>query len=212
VSPPPPNLPAAAQARRQAAAILHESRFRGSSVPRPLHGLLQTIGAGLRDPAHAISRAVDDLGRHLPGGRPVAWALVAILLAGAVGLIARFAGTGLLGRRSAQAGGGSELGPRAPTTAELLLEAERAEREGRWEPALRLRFRAGLAGLADREGVRSPASRTSGELSRALGSADFDALAGRFDEIVYGGRAAADEDVEDARRRWPLVLARGQRR
>ena len=49
----------------------------------------------------------------------------------------------------------------------------------------------------------------SGTLSdQKLRSEDFDALAHTFDDVVYGGRAAEDADVEEARSRWRQVVAR----
>ena len=46
------------------------------------------------------------------------------------------------------------------------------------------------------------------EVSRKLRSEDFDALALTFDDVVYGGRAAEDADVEEARSRWRQVVQR----
>jgi Domain of unknown function (DUF4129) len=196
----------AAAARHQAASILHGSRYRGSSVPRPLHGVLQALGNGLQSAGHAISRAVDAVGSHLPGGAPVAWAILALgvlVLAALVGRLA--AGTVAQGRvrrdRAATAA--------AASAADLLDGAHAAERAGDFTLALRLRFRAGLVALAERGRVRSPASLPSGELSRRLSSEDFDALAHRFDEVAYGGGAAGAQDVEDARARWRELLKEG---
>ena len=45
-------------------------------------------------------------------------------------------------------------------------------------------------------------------MSRKLRSEDFDALALTFDDVVYGGRAAEDADVEEARSRWREVVKR----
>jgi hypothetical protein len=80
--------------------------------------------------------------------------------------------------------------------------AEEAEAAGDHALAVRLRFRAGLLRL----GIRP--SQPSGEVARTLRSEDFDALARTFDEVIYGGRAARAADSEEARRRWPAVVAR----
>jgi Domain of unknown function (DUF4129) len=40
-----------------------------------------------------------------------------------------------------------------------------------------------------------------------LRSERFDALARRFDEIVYGGRPAGEEDVKVARQEWVALLS-----
>jgi Domain of unknown function (DUF4129) len=193
----------AAEARRQAASILHESRYRGSSVPRPLHGALETIGDGLRSLGHAITNVVDDLAGVLPGGTAVAWTVVGLLVLAATVVVGRLAARTVATDRGRRASAAA-----APTLSadQLRARAEEAERGGDYALALRLRFRAGLVELADRDLVRSPALLTSGELSRRLSSADFDALAGRFDEVAYGGRPAAADDVADARARWGELL------
>jgi hypothetical protein len=192
----------AAEARRQAASILHESRYRGSSVPRPLHGVLETIGDGLGSVGHAITTVVDDLARVLPGGPAVAWTVVGLLVL-AVAVVA-----GRLAARRVAAGRGVRAAAATPalSAGQLRARADEAERGRDYALALRLRFRAGLVELAERDLVRSPALLTSGELSRRLSSADFDALAGRFDEVAYGGRPAAAGDVADARARWGELL------
>jgi hypothetical protein len=193
----------AAAARHQAASILHDSRYRGSSVPRPLHGVLQTIGNGLQSAGHGIGRAVDAVGSHLPGGAPVAWAILALAVLVLAALVGRFtAGTVAQGRLRRDRAAAAPV----VSAAELLHSAQAAERAGDFALALRLRFRAGLVALAERGRVRSPASLPSGELSRRLSSADFDALAHRFDEVAYGGGTAGAQDVADARARWHDLL------
>jgi hypothetical protein len=195
----------AAAARHQAETILRESRFHGSSAPHPLRPLLQSLGDALQSAERGLERAITRLGAHLPGGTVTAWALVIIVLGVIIACVARMIGARTIGRRTRHLGDGSLAEP-PPTAAVLEARADAAERERRYELALRLRFRAGLAGLAERERVRSPDSRASVEISRELVSEDFDVLAGRFDEVVYGGQPARDDDVQEARRRWPAVL------
>ncbi len=196
-----------AGARRAAASILHQSRFRNPAVPRPLHGVLAAIGDGLRGAAHAVVHRIDVIGRAIPGGAAVLWVVLAVLLGGVALAVGRAASRRTLSRRAARDATVAD----ALTAAELERRAEAAENAGRFDEALRLRFRSGLTSLADRDVVRSPSSRPSGELSRALSSSDFDALARRFDEVVYGGDRADAGDVADARRRWSELLGAGTR-
>jgi hypothetical protein len=195
------------RARQAARAILRERRFHNPSVPRPLHGVLTTIGNGLRHAGHAVVHVVDALGAHVPGGAPVLWVILGLLVCAAAGLLARGRADTVLGRHHR-----ATAAVRPPTAGELEARADVAEAAGRLKDALRLRFAAGLQTLSEAELVSSPATRPSGELARQLRSADFDALAGRFDEVVYGGDAARDEDVREARRRWPQVVEQGRRR
>lgn len=192
-------------ARRAAAAILHESQFRAPSVPRPLHGLLTAIGNALSSVGHAISRVVDSVGSGVGLAPTVVWILLALIVAG-VGVVA----TRRAARRRARSdrsllAGGSE---RRETPAELERGADAAERDGRFDDAVRLRFRAGLGRLAERDAIAAVSSTPNAQLARIVDSPDFDALAARFDEIAYGSDAATAGDVESARRRWQTVLGR----
>ena len=196
----------AAAARRAAASIVREGRFRASSVPRPLHGVLQAIGGALRSAARAVGHQIDALGHGIPGGTVAAWILVALALGAAAMALGRVASRRGLRRRRASGDGAATD---AATAAALMREAEEAERRACYDEALALRFRAGLIGLSDRELVRSPGSLPSGQLSRVLRSADFDALARRFDEVAYGGDPAGAADVAEARERWREVLDSG---
>jgi hypothetical protein len=90
---------------------------------------------------------------------------------------------------------------------ELERLADAAEREGRLDHALRLRFRAGLLRLGDRGAIRYRPSLTTNEVRRALGSESFDELARAFEAVAYGGRDASPPDLETARRTWPQVVA-----
>jgi len=90
----------------------------------------------------------------------------------------------------------------------LERAADRAERDGDWERAVRLRFRAGLLRLDRRHVIDYRPSLTTGEVARAVGSPAFADVGERFDAIAYGGRPAAREDAEHARRGWAEVLGR----
>lgn len=71
---------------------------------------------------------------------------------------------------------------------------------------MRLRFQGGLLGLGERAVIDFAPSMSNGEVSRALHSERFDALARRFEEIVYGGHPAEEEDVMVARQEWRRLL------
>ena len=88
----------------------------------------------------------------------------------------------------------------------LERAADAAERDGDLDRAVRLRFRAGLLRLGDRGAIRYRPSVTTGEVRRTLGSQRFDDLAGTFEAVAYGGRAAEGPDVDASRREWPRVL------
>lgn len=131
------------------------------------------------------------------------------LIAAAVVLVAALAAA-----RTARRRGGrfAELARAARARAredprELDRLADEAERAGDLERALRLRFRAGLIRLVRQGAIPPRESLTSGEIRRLLRIRDFDRLARAFDEVVYGGRRAEPADLEDARARWPRVLA-----
>lgn len=198
-----PAGPPVADAQASARSIVSERRFHGSAVPRPLHRPLHWLGGELH-------RAYDWVTSRLPGGARVFW----ILVAGAVVAIAALAASSLGRRRRGRLvePGGSSRRPAAEDPRRLEREADEAERRGDYERALRLRFRGGLLRLAGSEAIPPRASLTNGEIARRLGSASFGRLALDFDEVVYGRRAAAGEDVARARDAWPRVLEESRSR
>jgi len=183
----------AAEARQ----ILDQRRFRGSSVPRPLHGALAWIGEKLAWPF----RRLDGL---VPGGSSVLWVVLAAIV---VGVAAAFAS-----RIAARRGGvrierdAARRGLRADDPAALERHADEAERGGDLSLALRLRFRAGLLRLARARAIPPRASVRTGEVRHALRSRDFDELARAFDEVAYGGRAARADELDAAKTTWPRVV------
>ena len=192
-------------ARRDAEAVLDGRRFQPSRVPRPLAGILGTIGGWLEPVADPLGRlwgrVADNLASQL--------VLVAVVFGVAVAISLR-----LLGRRSPRALARSRaigvdaegLDPDA-----LEREAASAEQAGDLDRAVRLRFVAGVLRL-DRAGAISyRSSMTSGQLASMLRSASFAELAAAFDEIAYGGRPAGESDVRTARTTWPKVLAEARR-
>jgi hypothetical protein len=194
-------LDSSTAARQAARSILSEGRFHSSSVPDPLHGVLVRIGQLVDDPLSAVGRLFHRLGSVLPGGVAGAWAAAAglvIVLTG--GLALHRARTRLANTETA-----SEVAH--PLAGDLERAAERAEREGRWDEAVRLRFRAGILRLGELDGYRHTDATPNHSLARMLGSESFDQLTRRFDEIVYGGQEATSVDAEAQRRAWPELIA-----
>jgi hypothetical protein len=196
--------PNAALARRQAREILAEPRFHAAPVPQPLHGALHTLGRLLEAPLEAVEELVSSLAPSVPGGKPVVWAVLAVALLVVGGLLAaRYLRRSLAEPRHELLDG--QAMPPA-TARELEADATRAEDERRYADAVRLRFRAGLVRLAERDMLVLVDSTPNVEVGRLLASGHFDRLARDFDEIVYGGRAARPEDAESARREWRDLL------
>jgi hypothetical protein len=189
-------------ARDEARSILAQRRYRGSSVPRPLHGVLHWLG----EKFSFVGRAFHWLGDRIPGGDNTLWTILAALLVGGAAGVAF-----LLARRRAVgqlAGAEASRAERGADSRELERLAAEAERRGDLETAVRLRFRAGLLRLARARAIPPRDSITTREVRRTLRLPEFDALAADFDEIVYGRRDPRERDVEAARRDWPRVLAK----
>jgi hypothetical protein len=193
----------APEARRLASAILAEPRFHAPRVPRPLHGALHSLGSVLDAPLRALGDLITALGTIFPGGVAAVWIALALLAVGGGILLAR---RYIRSTPAAPRANGAALEESPDTPTDLLAAAQRAERAGRLDEAVRLRFRAGLLALAQRGAVEDVACAPNGQLAAALHSDRFRRLAGRFDEIAYGGAAAAQDDVEAARREWPALL------
>jgi hypothetical protein len=197
----------AERARERAEEILSEGRFQEPDVPRPLQGPLDALGRGLEKLANWFDSNFGGFVDWLPGGPTVGWTAVsALVLAAGIVLALRIAeprGRDLERRRAE-----AEAGDR-PDPGELEREADRAERSGELERAIRLRFRAGVLRLEERGDVDLRPPLTSGILARRLRSPEFEALARRFDEIAYGGRAAEPVDATLAKQVWSDVLKRG---
>jgi Domain of unknown function (DUF4129) len=104
---------------------------------------------------------------------------------------------------------GPGVAPEGPVA--LERRADEAERARDHALAVRLRFRAGLMRLGEREVIPYRPSLTTAEARRRLRSEPFDRLATDFDAIAYGGRAAGDDDARAAREGWREVLGAGAR-
>jgi Domain of unknown function (DUF4129) len=187
-------------AREQAREIVSGRRFSPPEVPGPFRGVLERLADWLA-PVLDLIPALDDL---IPGGRPVVWAVLVLLVGGVAALLAGRA----LRRRAARHPRGAITGPAGIAEDPDALErrAREAAARGDNELALRLGFRAGLARLDRRGVIELRPSLSTGEVARALGSPQFDRAAARFDEVVYGRRPAAAHDVDDAREAWSAVL------
>jgi Domain of unknown function (DUF4129) len=99
-----------------------------------------------------------------------------------------------------------QLLARGADPAELDREAERAAQEADFATALRLTFRAGLLRLDERGRIRYWPGLTSAEVADLLASPEFEALASRFDEVVYGHRTATAVDFDQAQQGWDKLL------
>lgn len=177
--------------------ITSESRFKDTSLPRPLHRLLKAIGDAIDAAVHPFSVAFD--------ANPWLFGVVAVVLL----LFAAYAARRMTrrGHRGARAG---ELDPealeRGADPVALERAAAEAERAGDNQLAVRLRFRAGLLRLDAAELIDLRPGLTSGQIARRLRSDRFRRLASTFDAVVYGGREASDDDAATARSDWPRVL------
>ena len=172
------------EARAQAREILAEPRFEGADVPRPFAGALEWLG----DRLQPLADWLDDLGRDVPGGPIALWTV----LAGLVIVVAAVVTTTTIRRRAvAIERARAAARPAAEDPRALEREADRAERDGDWERAVRLRFRAGLLRLDRGRLIEYRPSLTTGEVARAVGSRAFAEVGERFDAIAYGGRPAA---------------------
>ena len=98
------------------------------------------------------------------------------------------------------------------SAAQLRRAAERAEQAGDLAEALRLRFRAGLVELDDRELIELRPALTNRELLRTVPSPTLAELVDGFEAVAYGGRPAHEEDLRSARDGWPRVPEEAGRR
>ena len=71
---------------------------------------------------------------------------------------------------------------------------------------MRLRYRAGLLRLRDRDAIEYRASLTAHQVSDQLDSERYDELAERFEGVAYGEQEASAEDSAAAAREWREVV------
>jgi hypothetical protein len=194
--------PDAEALRERAREILSDRRYTGTDLPRPFERPLRWLDERLRPIGGWIEEAFDDVADKLPGGALALWLLIAAVVVAIVVVFVRPAISRLAERREAAA---APAVVRA-SAAELERAAEAAEREGRFEQALRLRFRAGLLRLDERRALEYRDSMTTGEAAGALGLAAFDRLGETFDAVAYGGRPAGEPELAASRAGWADVL------
>jgi len=192
------------QARNAAQHILSGRQYRTAPTPRPFRKPLNWLGDRLHGFFDWLGRALS----HLP------WLLVLVLALGVAVAAITFAVAKIRARRGHPDARRSRRipGEESEDPDELERFADVAEREGRLDHALRLRFRAGLLRLGNRGVIRYRPSLTTNEVRRALGSESFDELARTFEAVAYGGRDAVPPDLDTARREWPRVVASASRR
>ena len=200
-----PGAGRARASRGQALAILREDRFHAPDIPRPLQGFFGWLGETVVRPiGEALEDVFDELAERVPGGRSVTAVLLAALV---LGLVALLSGRALRPRRLRRERALARVAlAHEPSAAELERAAERAEREGELDLAVRLRFRAGLMALQESGTLEGRSSLTTRQIARRLRSPDFERLAGDFEEIAYGGREAEAPDVEAQRQGWRRLL------
>lgn len=188
-------------ARREANEVLDQGKFKERDIPRPFKGLLDGIGERLRKVGNWLGELADDV----TGGNP-RWLFWGLLVGAA--LLGVAFGRRLI-HRQARKVREVELDRASTETVdpdELEADADAAERDGRLEEAIRLRFRAGLMRLSRARAIPARPSLTSGDVARYLQSRRFEEVAATFDEVVYGRRTARTEDVERSRSGWRSVL------
>jgi len=194
-----------ADAQRVARHILSGRQFRTAPTPRPFRSELNWIG----DRLHPIATWIGHVFADLVGGWLVVPALL-VIAAASVYVVSRLRGR--RGRPDRRRGVHDLVEDEGEDPDELERAADRAERSGQLDRALRLRFRAGLLRLGEHGAIRYRPSLTTSEVRRALGSETFDELARTFEAVAYGGRDAVDADLVAARRAWPAVVADATRR
>ncbi|MGI8803552.1 MAG: DUF4129 domain-containing protein [Solirubrobacteraceae bacterium] len=197
--------------RQIAHQILGEDRFRPPPLPRPLHGVLDALGGVLEPIGEAIADAFSAVSSTLPGGGATVWTVLGATVVALAAVASRRMTDRTLADRAAPR---TRLGaaPGAPDAQSLEAAAEAAERDGRFEQAVRLRFQAGLLRLDEIGVVAYRPSLPNGAVSRRLRSPIFDALARRFEEVAYGGRPAEAGDPGQARDGWRRVLGEAGRK
>ena len=141
-------------------------------------------------------------------GTVLAWVVAAVLAAAAVYFAVRLT-RGLVGSPSAP-------GPPAPprrSAVDWRAEAAAAEAAGDWRLALRCRYRALVADLADRGLVEEVPGRTAGEYRRQVGrnvpaaAPDFNGATELFEAAWYGGRPSGPAQADRIRELADRVLA-----
>ena len=198
----------AADARAEASDVLSQARYNPSRVPRPFQGVLDRLGNFLdRNLTRPVGRLWERLVELVPGGATTLWILLCIFVVGVIALV-----VWRIGRRRRKAAADpaarAEVRARRESAKELERQAVEAETRGDLAEAVRLRFRAGLLRLDDAGAIAYRASLSAGQVRRRLKLKPFDVVAGSFEAVTYGGRAATDDDVEVSKLGWKDVMER----
>ncbi|HEX7276026.1 MAG TPA: DUF4129 domain-containing protein [Acidimicrobiales bacterium] len=172
---------------------------------RPKPGWVQRLREAVVD---LIERA---LGNLLGGGRGtfIAWVILGVAIIAAVLVATRFA-RGVT--RDPGRGVSTTTVPRRGA-AEWRADAEAAERAGQWRQALRCRYRALVAELADRGLVEEVAGRTAGEYRTEMEgtapavAAPFAGATDLFERAWYGEWPTGQDDAQRIRDLSDEVLA-----
>lgn len=169
--------------------VLEQPRFRG---PAP------SLGQRLR--AQVLEFLADTLGRFLTSGASgvLAWLVVAVAVVAILALVVHYARRITTDPSVAV----TDTAPPRRSGAQWRDEAERHAAAGRWRDALRCRYRALLADLAERGLVEEVAGRTAGEYAAEVrgtapaAAGDFAAATELFEQVWYGGAPVGSDEGE----------------
>ncbi|HEX2028338.1 MAG TPA: DUF4129 domain-containing protein [Nitriliruptorales bacterium] len=157
-----------------------------------------SLGQRIRN--EALEFLAEMLGRLLTSGASsvIAWLVVALAVAAVVALVVHHTRRITTDPTVAV----PDTAPPRRSGAQWRADAERHAAAGRWRDAVRCRYRALLADLAERGLVEDTAGRTAGEYAAELGGAapaaagDFAAATELFEQVWYGGAPAGSAEGE----------------
>ncbi|MCL4449027.1 MAG: hypothetical protein M1483_04660 [Actinobacteria bacterium] len=200
-------LPQSAKVRKTAQTILKEPQFRSHTPPRPLHGLLSTIGHWLD---FKLPSFPHPFGSNIFSN--MLWTMLILAVISAV--ILGFAIV-LTHRLTSKAVRVKRLEDKTPTIPaktdylnpdELLRQAILAENSSQFNEAVKLRFKAGIVRLEKDGYVTNTLTTTTEDISETIASPTFNYLAKTFNEIAYANKTADIQDMLEARSGWVMVL------
>ena len=190
----PPSEHDPATVRELADQILSDARYDEPSES-PVQRVMRWLGEQLTDLIESLAGGGDAF------GTVIAWAILLGALAAVVVLLVRY---GRITLPSAPTDPEPEVMVELTRTpSEWRDEAEALEADGRWEEALRCRYRALVADLVRRGVIADQAGRTAGEYVRDVAgrepsvAATFAAATELFEAVWYGG--ASSGPAESAR-------------
>jgi hypothetical protein len=189
-----------AQLRERAQEILSQQRFHARKSPAPFRGVFRWLGDRLAPVLDPVQRFFARLFENTAA--QVTLVIIVVLV---VVVISRLA----IRRRAATAlgDGGRRARRGRDDPAALEREAERAEADGDFEHAIRLRFRAGVLRLQLAGRVQRGDTTATRAIGRQLNSHLFDAIGDTFDAVAYGGNPATERDARSTRESWTRVLS-----